>query len=315
MDAAYVDIARRLKFAKDIVKFASLSTGTLRVVSANNLGSASITVTERALERGVVAWLAAHGEIISRLSIQRCDISSVKFENLESVRFLYCRVTPTMLRAVLDFPARLTHLRIHQMEPGDDPGCLTTILAPCTSLRELSVTCTRRWGIASIGTLNMPQLEHLEIRAQHTLIYARDFPPNIKYLRLHADDLYIPEGIRLPKKCVVVDIRSRNSDLQLDSIFQGGPYMQLKTFTLESLVIFPKNISSQAPFLERFMCKCQIFVFQPLPMPLNHLEIDVNSCYVCDTTMTPDNIQQIKTIPYIRVTERSRVCNVDDLLW
>ena len=319
-----IHIAAHLYSVKDVVKFASLASDLWDALLGHTYTTNAlwaVTVTESSRERGLMEWIGMYGKALRFLTLKRCSVSPTMvhpsaLKNLLGLQILYCRVSPDVLHEFVKSSPKLTHLRIHQLEPGEDPGCLTQILAPLTHLRRLSLTCTKNWGIVSISLVDMPLLESLEVRAQGTLVFPCDFPPKIQHLRLHADHLYIPHGIQLPKTCSSIDLCSSRAWLDLESLFQGGPYVHLQSLSIGSAgIVFPAIVTRQIPFLETFICKSDTFLIREMPSNAKYVEIDVNACFICDTTTTRDDLQRFLHIPHVRLTERSRLCTLETLVW
>jgi hypothetical protein len=315
-------IASHFRSIKDAVKFASLSPVMWEPLFGPNnsphTSSWALTVTEAATDLNIMQWLETYGHTLHFLTIKRCSThrSSYpkKLKQLNRLQFLYCRVSPYILTDFVDCASRLTSLRMHQLEPGEDPGCLTHLLKPFTALRRLSLTCTSNWGIVSIGPLELPHLEYLELRTPGTLVHPCEFQPTIKVLVMHAGFVCIPHGIQLPKACTSIDLRSVDTWLDLPSLFHGDPYIQLHTLIVETAgIVFPEVITRQIPFLKTFRCKSDTFLLRPLSSSLVYLDIDVRAYFVCDTTLTRDEIAYFKRIPHIRLSQYSRLCNLETM--
>lgn len=313
-------IASHFRFIKDVVKFASLSPVMWATLFGPNnprtSSSWALTVTEAATDMNIMQWLATYGHAINFLTIKRCSIqqSYPSLKQLIGLQFLYCRVSPYLMTNFVDCASRLTSLRMHQLEPGEDPGCLTHLLKPFTALRRLSLTCTSNWGIVSIGPLDMPHLEYLELRTPGTLVHPCEFQPTIKVLVMHAGHLSIHHGVQVPKACTSIDLRSVDTCLDLPSLFQGDPYIQLHTLTVETAgIVFPDVITRQIPFLKTFRSISDTFLLRALPASLVYLDIDVRAYFVCDTTLTRDEIAHFKRIPHIRLSQYSRLCNLETM--
>ena len=297
---ALVAVATRLSDPKDVVRLGTLSRGLLdRLLQLP--AAWSVVATPRARDAGMDRWLAKWPSPIASITYKRSVFSPLfglpALPSLTSLSFWCCRVHPAAFRT---FPPTLNNLAIHQMAPGDDPGCLTPLLNTLPSLRSVSITLSSAWGTAAIGPLCFPHVTRLDIRMPDGhLVVNGAVPPTTRSLTLHARSLDVDSSVPFPPSLIDVDIRC--PDTCLDA--QTHIIHPLKSLRLEcSGIVFPPNVAR----LESFRCRCDSFyIGAALPEDLQYIDIDVRQCFVCEV-VSPTSMSHVARIPNRRFTQRGK---------
>ena len=301
LEDALCIVARHFTNPKDIVTFAALSTGIYhRIRRASQKQRWSVVVSPRAREAGIERWMSRWPGSVSTVTYKRSVLSPYfalpACPALTSLAFWFCRVHPSSLHT---FPTTLTSLVLHQVDPGDDPGCLTPRINALSSLRSVSITCSADWGIAQFGPLHLSRLRHLELRNPHgTLAINGPVPTTVTTLALHAREVDIMANAPFPASLNHVDVRSRDAAFDVETYITHS----LVSLRLESPgVVFPPDI----PRLESFTCRCDCFYIGRLPDGLTRLDVNVHQCFVCEV-ISSTSLAHLARIPHRTLTQRGR---------
>lgn len=295
-------VTRYLTHPKDVATFATVSAGIyhrIRLIPKDHWRW-SVVVSPRARNAGIERWVSRWSHVISSVTYKR-SVFSPQFAlpvcpALASLAFWFCRVHPSSLHT---FPSTLTSLTLHQVVPGDDPGCLTPRINALSSLRSLSITFSKGWGIALLGPLHLPQLERFEVRnPEGTLAIYGSVPPTTTTLAVHARVVDVMDDHPFPPSLEHVDVRSRDVSFDIETYITHA----LKTLRLESPgVVFLPDI----PKLETFTCHCDCFYIGHLPEGMTSLCVNVEQCFVCEV-VSSTSLAHVARIPHRMLTQRGR---------
>ena len=282
-----------------------------------------MNIVQQSLDRGLHAWIQRHGDHVRGLRYTNCVFSPSftllsHLSSLHRLEFLCCRLSLPLLRsAPAGIPIGLRILKLHQLMPGDDPGCVTHALRQFTNLEELRITFHRRWGLVSYGPLYLPRLKILSLKSPSHLMVHGDFSSSLDTIILDAEILELVGERPLPPTCRAVCLKSRDSFLNPHDLFPSDRlYSNLTRLEFATMGILFPTFLENIPNLETFRCRCDSFVFT-LPLGqlqgLRHLEVAVNVCFVCDTTVESD-LRRLRETCDIRATMEEKVYDISTFL-
>lgn len=310
MDDIYQAIYTHLTRPKDAALFGTLCKATRDLLRLTHQ-KWSLSVTGRACDRGLLKWIDTQSTKVKGLEFKRCvyspDFRIPSFCTLEALHFYYCRVFPRTFAAVPQLKS-LQHLTIHQLMPGNDPGCMTPLLNDsCPALEKLSITAASDWGIISIGPLLLPRLTDIIIRNPcGALNYHHGTHTDLRHVVLCATDLLLAGESGFPSTCTSLTLHSTESFLDpLGDIIPPS----VRTLDLVTKGMIYPSFWNRLDSLESLTCRCDSFLLSPLPKSLRHFEVDVTLCFVC-IDMTQEAIDHFMNLHHKRTTERQCVVNL-----
>lgn len=314
-----IPIVARLRHYKDVATFGTLSSTTRDIVYGSHDKAWHITVTCRLLCKGIQHWIERHGHRIHSLRYKNC-VYSYTFDppqnlpNLHTLELYTCRVG---VHTVRNAPPSLQRLVIHQLVPGEDPGCLTHALRNFQRLEHLDIVFDHEWGLIALGPLGLPRLKHMALRCStsHLMMHG-DYPPMLETISINAQTLELPGEKPLPKTCQDVRLYSRDAFINPHDLFPDDTvYDTLTRLELGTMgLVFPTFLE-QLPSIEAFVCRCDSFVFARPLGRVSHLttaNINVKLCFVCDTTADADLERFFKSCT-VRTTVEEQVYDVAQL--
>jgi len=316
MENVYAHIATRLVQYKDVARFGSLSTITHAAVYTDPGRRWSLSIIQRTLDRGVHGWIQRYGSSVRGLCYKNCvfsptfELPSSLRQTLERLEFMCCRIS---LQTLHSAPPGLRILKLHQLMPGDDPGCVTHVLRSFLHLEVLDITFHRGWGLSSLGPFVLPHLKALHIRSPSHLLIHGDVPAGIETIVLEAETLELVGERPLPTSCRTVCLKSREAFLNPHDLFPSDRhYPQLTHLHFETMGLLFPTFLEHIPHLQSFLCRCDSFVVtRPLGrlLHLNVLHIAVKLCFVCDTTIELD-VRRLRDSCDIRTTVDEEVFDI-----
>jgi hypothetical protein len=317
--AGYVDLRTHLCMAS--------TCRTLRRVSTDSRLAYHVTVTPRAVKKGIERWMTLP-HIASRivsLHARRSVISDhhhhhavsrwlAAAHNVTAFAASFCRVPAAVLRTM---PTHMQKINIHRLEPGAGPyGTFfhaSVILSRFPHLRENDITFSSGWTHVQLGCHSKtPHLRCLAIRNAPRVLVASGLPDSIRDISIHAQSIIVGRDGRIPDGCqnVTLLIDGPSSSFE-DVLPRDASNIRRLDVSCQRRVDIPRlgeMISLQYLRMRFDAIYLDVGAFERL-VSLHTLYLESKHCFAVGMTTT-DGVNALSRVARVCATSRGRTFDI-----